>query len=133
VECLVAVLVDATTEHPFPITVTVPVKTAAKSLGNISDHLDRLGLVPSVEWSLNADVEEQKVHLRFALHSQEAADRLKALLVDTASDESSNPQSEDDQVGFGIGGPASARFLDVFRIPKSATMQPLEFHDLSDL
>jgi hypothetical protein len=132
VECLLAVLVDATTEHPFPITVIVPVQTAAKFLGTISDHLDRMGLVPSEEWSLKAEVEDQNVHLRFALISQEGADQLQAAIGNATLDDPCTPQLKGENVGFEIGGPASARFLDVFRIPRNTKMQPLEFRDPTD-
>ena len=127
-----AVLVQATIEHPFAVTVRVPIKTAARFLGNISDDLDRLGLMPSEEWSLKAEVENQNVHLQFALVSQEAADQLQAAISNATLDDPHTPQSEGESVGFEIGGTASARFLDVFRIPRNTKLQPLRFRDPTD-
>ncbi len=131
-ECLLAVLVDATTEHHFPITVIVPVQTAAKFLGDVSDSLNRLGLVSGEQWSLNAEVEGENVQLRFALLSQEAADQLQGIISDLTPDDPNVLQSEGENVGFEIGGPASARFLDVFRIPRDTEMQPLRFKEPTD-
>ena len=119
-----AVLVQATIEHPFPITVRVPVRTAARFLEQIGDHLDRLGLLQGEHWSLDAEVADPNVVLRFALASQAFADQLQAL-IDGKPDEPITPEMNGEQVGFGIRGPASARFLDVFRIPRNTEMQPL--------
>ncbi len=130
--CLLAVLVDATIEHPFPFTVTVRTEMAARLLGDISNTLDHMGLVRGEHWSLNAEVDGQNVHLRFALDSQASADQLRRIVIDVAPDEPVEPKSADEQVGFGIGGPASGKFLDVFRIPKSVKIQAFNSQYLTD-
>ncbi|MBM6582445.1 hypothetical protein ILT44_19760 [Microvirga sp. BT689] len=127
------VLVDATTEHPFPITVTVPVESAAKFLADVSDSLDQSGLLRGKHWSLDAEAEGSHVHLRFSLHSQAAIDQIQAAIVDTMPDLSLATQTEEEPIGFGIGGPATGRFLDVYRIPKNTAMQPLKSQDRTDI
>lgn len=126
-----AVLVDAATEHPFPITVTVPIESAAKPLADISDSLDQPGLPRGDHWSLEAQVDGQDVHLRFALNSHASADQLQ-VVIDATLDQPLTPQLLEQQVGFGIGGSASAKFLDVFRIPRSTEMQVVKFQEPTD-
>jgi hypothetical protein len=131
VEHLLAVLVDATTEHPFPVTVTVPVKGSAQFLADISDGLDRSGLLRGDHWSLSAAVEDPNVHLRFALESQASVDRLHAI-VRTLLGKAFSPKPEEEHAVPGIGGPVSGRFLNVFRIPKDTLMEPAKSKDSTD-